>query len=246
LVRREWSRLRAVAQGRTLLVYGLAATLLSVNWLTYIWAVNAGRIVETSLGYFINPLVSVLLGVVFLGERLRRAQWVAVALAASGVGWLTWQHGALPWVALVLAVTFALYGFLKKTASLGALHGLTLETALLWLPALAYLGVQEASHQGRLGHTDAVTNVLLVLTGLVTALPLLMFAAAARRVTLSTIGLLQYVAPTCQLLIGVGVYREPFDRARLAGFLLIWAALGLYSAESLWRLRRSRADGAPS
>lgn len=246
LARREWSRLRAAAHGRTLMVYGLAAALLSVNWLTYIWAVNAGRIVETSLGYFINPLVSVLLGVVFLGERLRRAQWVAVALAASGVGWLTWQHGTLPWVALVLAGSFALYGFLKKTASLGALHGLTLETGLLWLPALAYLGAQEASHQGRLGHADAVTNVLLILTGLVTALPLLMFAAAARRVTLSTIGLLQYVAPTCQLLIGVGVYREPFDRARLAGFLLIWAALGLYSAESLWRLRRSRGNGVPS
>ena len=245
LARREWRPLREAARGRTLAVYGLAATLLSVNWLTYIWAVNAGRIVETSLGYFINPLVSILLGVLFLRERLRRAQWLAVALAAAGVGWLTWQHGALPWVALVLAGSFASYGFLKKTARLGPLHGLTLETAVLWLPALAYLGFQEARGQGRLGHADAVTNLLLVLTGVVTALPLLMFAAAARRITLTMIGLLQYIAPTCGLVIAVAVYREPFDRVRFVGFLLIWAALGVYSAESLWRSRRARLGGGP-
>lgn len=238
LMRREGRRLREAAGRRAVVLYSLAAALLSVNWLTYIWAVNAGRIVETSLGYFINPLVSVLLGVLFLRERLRRAQWLAVALAAAGVGYLTWEHGALPWVALVLASTFALYGFLKKTAPLGALHGLTLETAILWAPAVVYLAVQEGLGRGALGHGSVGTNVLLVMTGLVTALPLLMFAAAARRITLSTIGLLQYVAPTCQLLIGVLLYREPFDRARLVGFTLIWVALALYSAESLWRLRR--------
>lgn len=240
LARQEWRPLREAARGRTLAVYGLAATLLSVNWLTYIWAVNDGRIVETSLGYFINPLVSVLLGVVFLHERLRRAQWLAVALATAGVAWLTWQHGALPWVALVLAGSFATYGFLKKTARLGALHGLTIETAMLWLPALVYLAWQETRGQGRLGHADLPTNLLLVLTGLVTALPLLMFAAAARRIPLSMVGLLQYIAPTCGLIIGVAVYREPFDRVRLAGFLLIWSALGVFSLESLWRARRVR------
>jgi chloramphenicol-sensitive protein RarD len=239
LVRREWRPLREAARGRTLAVYSFAATVLSLNWLTYIWAVNAGRIVETSLGYFINPLVSVLLGVVFLHERLRRAQWLAVVLAASGVAWLTWHHGALPWVALVLAGSFATYGFLKKTARLGALHGLTIETAMLWLPALMYLAWQETRGQGRLGHAGLPTNLLLVLTGLVTALPLLMFAAAARRIPLSMVGLLQYIAPTCGLIIGVAVYREPFDRARLVGFLLIWAALGVFSVESLWRARRA-------
>jgi len=240
LTRREWRPLREAARGRNLAVYGLAATLLSVNWLTYIWAVNAGRIVETSLGYFINPLVSGLLGVVFLHERLRRAQWLAVTLAAAGVAWLTWQHGALPWVALVLAGSFATYGFLKKTARLGALHGLTIETAMLWLPAVVYLAWQETRGQGRLGHADLSTNLLLVLTGLVTALPLLMFAAAARRIPLSMVGLLQYIAPTCGLIIGVAVYREPFDRVRLLGFLLIWSALGVFSLESLWRMRRAR------
>ncbi len=239
LARREWKVLRNQASLRIVAVYSLAAVLLSVNWLTYIWAVNAGRIVETSLGYFINPLVSVLLGVLFLRERLRRAQWLAVLLAASGVGYLTWQHGTLPWVALVLAFSFAMYGFLKKTAPLGALHGLTFETAILWLPAVAYLASAEARGAGALGHVSPGSNLLLVFTGVVTALPLLMFAAAARRITLSTIGLLQYVAPTCQLLIGVAVYHEPFDRARLVGFALIWTALVLYSADSLWRMRRA-------
>jgi chloramphenicol-sensitive protein RarD len=240
-LRREWRVLWNSTNGRTLVVYGVAAAVLSVNWLTYIWAVNAGRIIETSLGYFINPLVSVLLGVVCLRERLRRAQWLAVGVAAVGVSYLTWRHGSVPWVALVLAGSFALYGFLKKQAPLGALHGLTLETAMLWLPAVAFLGWQEAQGVGRLGHGALGTNLLLVLTGVVTALPLLLFAAAARRISLSTIGLLQYLAPTCQLAIGVWVYREPFDRARLVGFVLIWSALALYTLEGLWRRRRAGA-----
>jgi len=241
--RRAGSSLRAALSPRTLRIYGLAAALLSVNWLTYIWAVNAGRIVETSLGYFINPLVSVALAVVFLRERLRRLQGLCVALAATGVAYLTWQHGALPWVALLLAGSFALYGLLKKTAPLPALQGLTLETALLWLPALAFLLWSEAHGQAAFGHTGSRVTLLLVFTGVVTALPLLLFAAAARKVSLTTLGLLQYLAPSCQLLIGVLVYGEPFGRTRVLGFGLIWAALALYSAEGLWRARRLGAGG---
>ena len=238
---REWTAFRQGLSARTAGIYAGAALVLSVNWLTYIWAVNASRIVETSLGYFINPLVSVALGMVFLHERLRRLQWLCIALAAGGVAWLTWQHGSLPWVALVLAFSFGLYGLLKKTAPLPALQGLTLETALLWLPALGWLLFREAQGQAAFGHAGLRTTALLFFTGVVTALPLLLFAAAARKVSLTTLGLLQYMAPSCQLLIGVTVYHEPFGRDRLLGFGLIWGALALYSIEGVWRARQSRA-----
>jgi len=235
LVRGEFRALRAATGGRALWIYSGAAILLAVNWLTYIWAVNAARIVETSLGYFINPLVSVLLGVVFLRERLGRMQWLAVGMAGAGVLYLTWQQGALPWVAVLLASTFGLYGLLKKTAPLGALPGLTLETALLGLPALAWLLGLEANGTCAWGHAGLRTTVLLTLTGVITTLPLLLFAAAVRRINLTTIGLLQYISPSCGLLIGVAVYGEPFDRTRWPGFVLIWAALAVYSLESAWR-----------
>jgi chloramphenicol-sensitive protein RarD len=238
VLRREAVALWQSADRRNLGVYAIASALLSVNWLTYIWAVNAGRIVESSLGYFINPLVSILLGVVFFRERLRLVQWLAVGVAAGGVGYLTWRHGAPPWVALVLAGTFAVYGLLKKKAPLGALHGLAFETGILWLPAIAFLAAVEVGGSGQTGRAGAVTWALLVFTGVVTGLPLLMFAAAARRVRLSTIGILQYVAPSCQLLIGVVVYHEPFDRVRLIGFTLIWTALAIYSADSLREMSR--------
>ena len=241
LLRREAAALRQSVDRRNLGVYAIASALLSVNWLTYIWAVNAGRIVESSLGYFINPLVSILLGVVFFRERLRPTQWLAVGVAAAGVGYLTWRHGAPPWVALVLAGTFAFYGLLKKTAPLGALHGLAFETGILWLPAVAFLAVVELGGSGQTAGAGTMTWALLVFTGVVTGLPLLMFAAAARRVRLSTIGILQYLAPSCQLLIGVVVYHEPFDRARLIGFTLIWAALAIYSADSLREMSRRGA-----
>ena len=237
VVRGELRALRTAAGGRALRLYAAAALLLSVNWLTYIWAVNTARIVETSLGYFINPLVSVLLGVVFLKERLGRAQWLAVGMAAAGVVYLTWQQGALPWVAVVLASTFGLYGLLKKTAPLGALQGLTLETGLLGLPALLWLLHLEADGSSAWGHSAWSTTLLLTLTGLVTTLPLLLFAVATRRINLTTIGLLQYIAPTCGLLIGVAVYGEPFDRTRWPGFMLIWAALAVYWLEGASRLR---------
>jgi chloramphenicol-sensitive protein RarD len=246
IVRREWPALREATRRRHLPVYALASGLLAVNWLTYIWAVNAGRIVETSLGYFINPIVNVSLGVLFLRERLDPAQWCAVALAAVGVGWLTWQHGALPWVALILAGSFGLYALLKKKAPLAALPGLTLETGLLWVPALLYVLVSSTRGQHGVPQEDLGIALLLIGTGAITALPLLLFAAAARQIRLSTIGLLQYLAPTCQLLIGVLVYGEPFDRVRWIGFAFIWTALAFYSVAVIRRLKPFTSQAPPN
>lgn len=226
LVRREVMRFKAAAaQPRTVMIYLLAALLLSMNWLTYIWAVNAGRIVDTSLGYFINPLISVLLGLVVLREHFHRLQWVAAGLAATGVAYLTIRQGNLPWVALVLAFSFGFYGLMKKTAPLGALHGLTLETALLAPLALVYLVPTETHSPAGLLHSGWGIKLLLAGTGFITALPLLLFASAARAINLSTLGLLQYVTPTCGLVLGVWVYGEPFPVTRLVGFCFIWVGL---------------------
>lgn len=233
-VKGHWKWLAASAkQPRTLLIVFAAGCILFVNWLTYVWAVNAGYIVETSLGYFINPLVSVLLGVVFFRERLRRGQWIAVATAGLGVLYLTVNYGALPWIALVLAFSFGTYGLLKKITPLTAIEGLSLETALLFLPALGYLLFLEGQGVGSFGHISPVTTVLLALTGVATGIPLLLFAAAARSIPLSMVGILQYIAPTLQFLIGVFVYNEPFDQSRMIGFSLIWTALLIYSIEGL-------------
>lgn len=240
LLRKDWGRFKiAISSGTTLLVYGLATILLAINWLVYIWGVNAGYIVETSLGYFINPLVSVLLGVILLREKLRPMQWLPIGIAALGVLYLTLTYGALPWIALVLASTFGVYGLIKKTAPLGSLHGLTLETALLFLPAGVFLLFAESQGRGALGHQGLLTNALLLLTGITTALPLLLFAMAARRIHLSTLGILQYIAPTCQFLLGVIVYNESFTQDRLVGFSIIWAALIMYSLEGVLVKRRS-------
>lgn len=240
-LRGQWARFRDGWNRASLRRYGLAAALLAVNWLTYIWAVNAGRIVETSLGYFINPLVSVALGVVVLRERMRWTQAGCVLLAAAAVVGLTLHQGVLPWVALVLAGSFALYGLLKKTAPLPALPGLALETTLLAGPALVGLGLGEAGGRAAFGHAGLGITLLLMLTGVVTALPLLLFAAAAPRVTLTTLGLLQYLAPSVQLVLGVAVYGEPFGRQRAVAFGLIWLALAGYSLEGMWRARRAGA-----
>ncbi|MHB9006249.1 MAG: EamA family transporter RarD [Limisphaerales bacterium] len=239
LIRPEWAAVKGILENRRArLLYGVAACLLAVNWLTYIHGVNTDRIVETSLGYFINPLVSVLLGVVFLGERLRRGQWMAVMLAAIGVAYLTVWVGRLPWIALVLAVSFGLYGLAKKKAPAGAVPGLIVETGVLFLPAAVGLVVMESWGTGVFGHGTGATRLLLVLGGLVTAVPLLLFASAARAVPLTTLGLLQYLAPTCGLLIGVWGYGEGFDRGRQIGFGLIWSGLGVYWLEGIWRGRR--------
>ncbi len=223
--------LRSRLTGRILLVYLGAGLLLSANWLIYVWAVNADYIVESSLGYFINPLVSVVLGVVFLRERLRAFQWVPVAIAAGGVTYLTLLYGSLPWIALSLAATFGTYGLVKKLSPLGSLFGLTLETGLVFLPALAVLVYSETSGQGAFWHDGARVDLLLAGTGLVTTVPLLMFASAAQRIPLTMVGIMQYIAPTLQFLIGVWVFKEPFTPARLVGFALVWLALLLFWGE---------------
>ena len=238
---REWGWLRKVMRNRrTVAVYTLAAILLSLNWYTYIWAVNAGYVVEASLGYFINPLVNFLLGVIFFREKLRGGQVVAVILAGLGVVYLTVNYGSLPWVSLVLAFTFGMYGLIKKTASLESMHGFSLETMVLFLPALGYLLYREASGVGAFIHQGWVVTLLLIMAGPVTSIPLLMFGYAARRIPLSMLGFIQYIAPTLQFLLGVFVYFEPFPKARLVGFCIIWLALMLYSLEGVLFNRKKK------
>jgi chloramphenicol-sensitive protein RarD len=246
LRRGGWAWLReALRTPRTIALFALSALLLSVNWGIYIWAVNAGHVVETSLGYFINPLVNVLLGVLFLKERLRPGQALAVAVALGGVLYLTVQLGAPPWIALSVAVTFGLYGLLRKTAPLGSLEGLTFETLLMFLPALGFLLWQERLGVGVFPHSGITTTLLLIGAGAVTAVPLLLFAAGARRLTLTTLGILQYIAPTIQFTLGVTLFGEPLTTARLIGFAMVWAALAIYTLEStIWGGRAARAQAA--
>jgi chloramphenicol-sensitive protein RarD len=240
VVVRQWRAFRTEAlHAHTIRIYFVAALLLSVNWGTYVWAVNAGYIVETSLGYFINPLLSVLLGVIILHERLRRMQWIAVGLAAAGVVYLTLAYGSPPWIALTLAFSFGLYGLVKKLAPLGALHGLTLETGLLFVPMLFYLIFVEVRGEGVFLRTDGVSTLLLIGAGVVTVVPLLMFAAAVRLIPLSLIGILQYIAPTLQFLIGVLIFKEPFAPTQLIGFGLVWLALIVFTSENFWARRQA-------
>jgi chloramphenicol-sensitive protein RarD len=242
LWRRQWSWLAAVArQPRVLAGFAASALLLSTNWGIYIWSVNHDRVIDASLGYFINPLVNVVLGAALLKERMRPLQWSAVALAAAGVAWLTYVAAHPPWIALALGLTFGVYGLLRKTAALGALEGLSLETMLLFPFAAAYLlWLAQAGQNGFLA-APPLPQALLALSGPVTAIPLLMFAAAARRLPLSLLGLMQYLVPTMQLLLGVWLYHEPFGPARLLGFALIWGGLALYSAEGMARSWRARS-----
>jgi len=236
---------REAFQRRTLSIYAVAAILIGVNWLVYVWSVNANYIVETSLGYFINPLISVLLGVIFLRERLRPFQWLPVALAAAGVVYLAVAYGRLPWIALTLAFSFGTYGLVKKLAPLGSLYGLTLETGILFIPAVLYLIFVDFSGTGAFLHGSLITNVLLVGAGAVTTIPLLMFASAAQRLPLSMVGIMQYIAPTLQFLLGVLVYKEPFDHAHLIGFGIVWAALILFAVENVWARRGILAKPIP-
>jgi chloramphenicol-sensitive protein RarD len=239
-------RLRWIAdllrQPLVLLWFVASALMVAVNWFVYIWAVNAGRVVDASLGYFMNPLVNVLLGALILKERLRVAQWLAVGVAAGGVLWLTVQAAAVPWIGLTLAVSWGFYGLLRKTATLGAIEGLTLETVLLAPIAAAYLYWLGASGSSAFAEADATTRLLLLAAGPVTAAPLLLFTAGARRIPFFTLGLLQYLAPSLQLLIGVWLYNEPFAE-RAIGYVLIWLALALFTAEGIvngWRSRTAR------
>ncbi len=236
-VLRRWAWLAPlVRQPRTLAIFGVSALLLGCNWLLYVWAVNAGRVLDASLGYFINPLINVVLGFAVLRERPSPVQWAAVALAGAGVLWMAVGAGHVPWVSLVLALSFGLYGLLRKIAPLGALEGLALET--LWLAPLALAGVLwlQFSGQGHLARGDTVLDLWLLAAGPFTAIPLLLFASGARRVSMATLGLLQYLGPSIQFVLGVFVYHEPFNASRAIGFALIWAALLVYSAAS-WRGR---------
>lgn len=241
-VLRRWAWLRDILRvPRTLATFAASALLLSANWLVYVWAVNNGRVVDSSLGYFITPLINVLLGYFVLQERPRRAQWFALAIAAAGVLWLTFFAGSLPWVGLVLAATFGTYGLMRKIAPLGALEGLALETLLLAPLAAAVLAWRTSHGDSALNGGDAALFGLLVLSGPLTALPLLLFAAGARRIPLTTLGVLQYIGPTIQFALGVWLFREPFAGPRLAGFVLIWLALVIYTAEG-WLSMRQRAS----
>ncbi len=238
-VRKHWGWLGAVWRTpRVLGAFVLSAALLALNWCTYVWAVQNAHVLDASLGYFILPLVNVALGFVFLHERPRPGQWLAVAVAAAGVLWLTLQAGRLPWVALVLAITFGFYGLLRKVGALGALEGLTLETLVLSPVAAGGLLWWAWHGQGALVQADPATIGWLLLGGPLTAIPLLLFAAGARRVSMSTMGILQYISPTLQLLLGVWLFGEVFEPARALGFGLIWAALGVYSLEGWWNSRQ--------
>jgi chloramphenicol-sensitive protein RarD len=238
LVARQVKVFHSSLNRRVVLIYSVAAVLIAINWLTYVWAVGAGFIVETSLGYFINPLLVVLLGVIFLRERLRPLQWLPIGLATAGVLYLTFAYGSLPWVALTLAFSFGFYGLVKKTAPLGALHGLTLETGILIVPALGFLLYSEFTGTGAFMHSSPLQDVMLVGAGLVTVVPLLMFASAVQRIPLTLIGVLQYVNPTMQFLLGVLIYKEPFDHRRLIGFSVVWVALILYGLEGYLAQRK--------
>jgi chloramphenicol-sensitive protein RarD len=237
-VARNWRRIgRLLRRPRTVLAITSAAVLIAVNWGTYIYGVNTNRVVETSLGYFITPLISVAFGLVFFGERLRAWQWVALGVGTVAVAVLTMDYGRLPWIALTLAVSFASYGLVKKRLGLPPTDGLFVESAVLSVPGLVYLGwlgfAGRATFPGSAGHT-----VLLLISGAVTAVPLLLFAASANRITMTGLGILQYIAPILQFFVGVAIEHEPMPAARLFGFALVWLALVVFTSDGLRRARR--------
>jgi chloramphenicol-sensitive protein RarD len=235
----------AFVSRRVVGLYAIAAGLIAVNWFLYIYAVNAGFIVETSLGYYITPLVNVLFGVLFFHERMRPAQWVSIALATTGVVQLTFAYGALPWIAFGLAASFGSYGLAKKKAPLDPVEGLTLETAILAPVAILFLIMLHRSGEGAFLRTGATSDALMIGGGLVTTVPLLLFAAAVRTVPLSVIGILQYIGPTLQFVLGVFVYHEPFSHTQLIGFSIVWTALAIYAGDSL-RARRAATSVVPT
>jgi chloramphenicol-sensitive protein RarD len=241
---RRWREFAAAFRGRALGAFAATTALISANWLLYIWSVNAGRVLEASLGYFVNPLVNVVLGVLFLRERLTRLQGVAVALAAAGVLALVVRLGSFPWVSLTLAASFGLYGLVRKKARIDAIVGLLVETALLAPVAGIYLLVLAGRGTGAFGTAGASTTLLLALAGVVTAVPLIAFAVGIRTLRLSTMGLIQYVAPTGQFLLAVALYREPFTSAHALAFGLIWTSLALYTFDALRSTRPAAREAA--
>jgi len=240
-VQRRWAWMSQLDR-RTLALLAVAAAILAGNWFTYIHGVNSGQVVETSLGYFITPILSVLLGVVVLHERLRPAQWTAVGLGGIAVVVLTVDYARVPLIALTLAVSFSLYGLIKKNVGrrVGAVQSLTVETVFLMLPAVGWLLALESHDSGQFGHSGGGHALLLASTGVVTAIPLLLFAAAARRVPLTVIGMLQYLAPVLQFLTGVLLYDEAMPLVRLLGFALVWVGLAVLTVDTLAHVRRNR------
>jgi chloramphenicol-sensitive protein RarD len=230
----------ALATPRSIAVNFLSATLLTANWLIYVWGVNTGHVIECSLGYFLVPLVNVGAGRFVLHEHLRRAQWIAIAFAALGVCWMIFQLGRAPWIALSIAATWGAYGLMRKKSPLGSVAGLTVETLLLAPFAIAFLIWQNHTGEGALGRVGPGLHVLIFSSGVITAIPLLLFAYGARRLRLSTLGLLQYVAPTVQFTLGLLLYHEPFSRERLESFGLIWLGLALYTVDNLVAQRQLR------
>ena len=226
---------KALKVRKNLITYTITGILLGINWLLYIWAVNAGFIVEASLGYFINPLLNVFFGMIFFGERMRPLQWLALLLAFLGVLYLTIYYGKFPWISLVLAFSFATYGLLHKKNDLGSLDALCLETAILFLPAAIVLAGLAAKGEGAFGHVVISESLLLIGAGVVTTVPLLLFGYAAKRIPLSSLGLMQYLAPSINLILGVFIYNEDFPQARFIGFSMVWGGLILFMAENMLR-----------
>ncbi len=241
LVRRELGQVRAVLANPALLArLCLSAGLITVNWVVYVYAVANGQVVETSLGYFINPLLNVLLGLLFLRERLSPAQWVSVGLATVAVVYMSVISGNPPWISLTLAAAFGLYGFVRKVIAVEALPGLAVETFLLLPAAAGYLIWLEVTGVGALGHSSGGIDALLVGSGFITAVPLFLFAYGARLLPYSTMGLIQYLAPTLQLVLGLAVFGETLEHSRAVGLALIWAGLAIYTIDGMWRARRPR------
>ena len=236
---RRWGEvLSALRSGRNLLFFAGSSSLLAVNWLTYIWGVNAGFVLDASMGYYINPLVNVLLGFIFFKDRLRRFQVVAILLAAAGVTNLVLNYGRFPWIALTLAFSFGLYGLIRKLVRVESLPGLFVESLIMSCPALLFLSWVHASGHGALGGGSLNIDALLAGAGAVTAMPLLLFAFCARRLRLVEVGVLQYLAPTCMFLLGVFAFGEPFTTAHLITFACIWTGIAIYTLESIWYLRK--------
>jgi chloramphenicol-sensitive protein RarD len=239
---RRWQELRSLAfRPKIFRLYFLAAILIGFNWFIYVWSVNSGYILDASLGYFINPLLSVFMGVVFLRERLRIWQWISVSLAGLGVIYLTAGYGRFPWIALTLAFTFGFYGFVKKLAPLSSIYGVALESGILFIPGLAFLSFQEAMGNGAFGHMGLSSDLLMAGAGVMTTIPLILFTSAAKEVPLVTLGLIQYITPTSQFLLGVFVYGEKFDMSRALGFIIVWIGLAIFCIEGLAYFRKAGA-----
>lgn len=231
----------ALSDRRLVMTLIASAAIISVNWGVFIWSIDVGRLLDASLGYYINPLVSVVLGVVFLGERMRRVQWVALALAAAGVAYAVLAAGTFPWVALTLAFTFGAYGLIRKVAAVSPLTGLFVETTLIAPVALGYVGWLTETGVGHFGVSGGVTTALLVAAGVVTATPLLLFVAGAKRIKLSTVGLLQYLVPSMHFGLAILAFGEPLTADKLVVFAFIWCALAIYSSDAIRHSQRSGA-----